>query len=474
MPPQRYPIEPDRNDQCLCGSGRKFKKCCASVYRDLPQPSGWREAFGKGDFDEALRLLRAEMCRYAIWHNSHTVPWLERDPDAAEQLLAIDILALGDYLSSLQDCYEAAGIREEFPGVLDRSASLIADHRWGHQILLQRTYWTLGAEWDRARGKELLDGLDLDEVTDAELVTVYLDVYSADLSAPETLDLCGRILRLTDEASYRLHYSVLKGILWIFLGEEEAGLSTIEEALQATEGADFDTSWGKHTRIGALQIVGVHRNDQSMLAQASEQCREILDSGGWSAGGRAALHQVLGDIAVHNGKLDDAVIQYRESLELDGTSAPVRISLARCYVALEETERAEEIFADLSSADLDEAERVDLVLAQAGLLFHPHSKSTKEEIRRALEALEPRFPIHREARDKFLRHLGDLGARDSRLASRLKEIWRRIGDYLILQPNIFGMGVDLKALGDTLLGTEPADTTAIVSSDTENSDQETA
>ena len=94
MPARKYPQEPNRNDPCLCGSGRKFKKCCGPLYRDLPRGSVWRVAFRDGDYERALAELRPEMCRYAIWHLSHTVPWYKDDPDAAEQLLAINILAL--------------------------------------------------------------------------------------------------------------------------------------------------------------------------------------------------------------------------------------------------------------------------------------------------------------------------------------------------------------------------------------------
>lgn len=451
MPARRYPHEPGRNDSCLCGSGAKFKKCCGPVYRDHPRDSPWRGAYREGDFETAIELLRPEICRYAIWHRSHTVPWHSEDPEGAEQLLEIDILALGDYLSWLQDCYRAADRIGEFDEVLDRFAALIDDPRWAHQVLLQRAYWALGSEWNRERGKELLSGLDLNKVSDPELLTVFLDVFSAELSAPETLELCDRILGLTEDPSYQLHYSVLKGILWIFLRETESAVSIIEGALDATQDEVLETVWGQSARIGAHHLLGAQQDDEEHLAKASQLCREALDVSGHSDEWRAYLHQVLGDIAVHLGNHETALEEYERSLKLDDL-VPVRISLVRCHLALGDVERAGEDFSVLEPSELDEEEHVDYVLARAGLLFHPHDGALRAELRKQLEALDPPFPMHREARDQLIRYAIELDAEGSGLMTKVKRVWESLGSYVILQPNFFGIGVDLKAMGDALLG----------------------
>lgn len=38
MPPIRRVNKPGRNEQCACGSGKKFKKCCAAPYTQRPAP----------------------------------------------------------------------------------------------------------------------------------------------------------------------------------------------------------------------------------------------------------------------------------------------------------------------------------------------------------------------------------------------------------------------------------------------------
>jgi SEC-C motif-containing protein len=45
--------EPGRNKSCVCGSGMKFKKCCAGTYSSEAYEL-FKDAFNKGDYEAAL------------------------------------------------------------------------------------------------------------------------------------------------------------------------------------------------------------------------------------------------------------------------------------------------------------------------------------------------------------------------------------------------------------------------------------
>ena len=64
-------FEPGRNDLCLCGSGRKFKRCCRSAYGS----NAGHEAFlnyNQGRYGEALGSCRAHITWYILCHRAHT------------------------------------------------------------------------------------------------------------------------------------------------------------------------------------------------------------------------------------------------------------------------------------------------------------------------------------------------------------------------------------------------------------------
>jgi hypothetical protein len=135
--PTRKLIEPKRNYPCPCGSGAKFKHCCGPEYRDLPTPVPVRAAIDRGDAAEALRLARREFTRYVIWYRSHTQLDMERGWDV-EEILRIDIRALGELLSRLRDCHALAGMDTEFGVVLEHVWDFVDDERWHQEVILAK------------------------------------------------------------------------------------------------------------------------------------------------------------------------------------------------------------------------------------------------------------------------------------------------------------------------------------------------
>src|SRR5437762_9106329 len=58
----RRPRAVGRNDPCPCGSGRKFKKCCATA--DVPAPPATAASTGEARFFEYMELVRGALIYY--------------------------------------------------------------------------------------------------------------------------------------------------------------------------------------------------------------------------------------------------------------------------------------------------------------------------------------------------------------------------------------------------------------------------
>ena len=90
--------EPSRNSECLCGSGRKFKRCCARTYKaDRPAVAAFA-AYNDERYEEALKICRADITQYTIQHKNHTEPLLRNEEahELVQALLFIDIRALSE------------------------------------------------------------------------------------------------------------------------------------------------------------------------------------------------------------------------------------------------------------------------------------------------------------------------------------------------------------------------------------------
>ena len=136
MNPLRKSITPGPNQPCLCGSGLKYKKCCASR---LPGSEHIGHEFMHlaklHDVERALLAARADITKYTIWHKSHTARGLfDETPISTESMWRTDVEALADYVERLLRMYWLANRRSELPAVLERLRSNIQSRAWHHKI----------------------------------------------------------------------------------------------------------------------------------------------------------------------------------------------------------------------------------------------------------------------------------------------------------------------------------------------------
>lgn len=132
--------EPSLKSPCLCGSGVKFKKCCASFYETSEREEPF-DKFNKGDYKDALRSCRLYITWYILCHRAHTVPFLESGSKESEELLEIDIKALASLVDLLRQCYEYTGKHKAFRQALSELRGAISDARWHSFIDYQRVLW---------------------------------------------------------------------------------------------------------------------------------------------------------------------------------------------------------------------------------------------------------------------------------------------------------------------------------------------
>jgi hypothetical protein len=103
--------EPDALDPCPCGGDQPFGVCCMQQLKEIKQDDGTevRKALQSGRAEEAERIARARVARYAIWVRQHTALSLNADRRFAKMLTPIDAHALEAEINLLETSASAAG-----------------------------------------------------------------------------------------------------------------------------------------------------------------------------------------------------------------------------------------------------------------------------------------------------------------------------------------------------------------------------
>jgi hypothetical protein len=397
--------EPARNEPCPCGSGKKFKSCCLQRYREERRVGGSGRALFEGRPLDALITGRLDFTRYVIWHRTHTEPFLDGRfplPEPIAEILDVDIRALGAMLDDLREAYDANGIRDTFPAVLDRVRDAIKDLRWTHRILYQKALWAAGRRWDEEAARQILKDLDIATVTDFDLVAFYLDIFGDTLGLTSTLAIVDHAVALAEWPGERLQYVVLKGMLLILLGDENAGRQLVTTAVAEYDGKgpeDLDIR-EKHLLGEALIILGSPTRDSTQLARARGLLRAGLRSEKLTDEGRSLFHKAVGDAFVGEDDYRAAGEEYLRSQ--DYKPSPIAmICLARCYARTSDTGRAVSTLQSIEYDALSVGEQYDHTICFAEVLLAGGDARHRDQVVDRLSQLDPPQPKHREIRDHF-------------------------------------------------------------------------
>jgi tetratricopeptide (TPR) repeat protein len=444
---------PPRNGPCLCGSGLKYKRCCAD---HLPgheqQGSRTRDLLAKKKFKEALLSGRADVTQYTIWHKSHTEPAVRAGMAKEGSILEIDIRALADYVEQLMYCHAKADMADEIPAVLDRLRSNINDPDWQRKITYLQAIHAIGPNWDREAGRRELKRLgSVAEDKDEEILALYLDLFGDNLSFSERLELVDRILTHSQEFSNRLHYRGTKAVLFLIIGDDGKAESELSAAVEEVRERRKEGPLGEYERhrfAQTLELLGALREDDTLLNEALQLYQELLKEEAFTSVGRANLHGLIGDTHRKKHEWAKARDSYLQALAI--ASIPIhRIFLAECFLQLDQLDEALKTFGEVKCDELQEPEQVDYAFTLSMLAIETGEQQRLESAKTLLKDLPLNDPLFRQQRDAILLNVQEaLASGASRsLVQRNRRLFARIAGflttYLVLKPSFMGMGVDV-------------------------------
>ena len=448
---------PLRNAECLCGSGLKFKRCCADNLPGFDIGKKARKAFSQGDYSVALTAIRADITQYTIWHKTNTEPVLRAKPEffttpGKKTLLEIDVGALSDHVESLQSCYQKLGRPDEFPVALERLRSNINHSRWHRRIIYLHALHALSPNWNEIAGQQELKKLgSMEAEADVEILQLYIDLFGSILGFAERQRLVDRVILIAEKEVDRLHYRCLKAIGYLMIGDQQGAELELSSALasyQASRNESSESLYEKHRYAMATELQGRLRNDFSLLDITIQLCSELLDSDKWTEAGRASVYRQLGDALRCKSEWGAAKDAYAKAIELQ--NLPIfKVFLAECLLHLDGPKVAASTLNSISIADLDTSEAIDYVFTFALVAIEGGEEETlksAEQLLRNRKIPEPYFQKHRETLllsiIDTLRN-GPSATRTQSARLILKGMVSTITRYLKLEPNIMGIGLNV-------------------------------
>jgi tetratricopeptide (TPR) repeat protein len=442
---------PAKTDPCLCGSGLTFGACCADRLPGFDRGKGARSALQASDWERALLLCRADITQYTIWHRRHTVPLIARHAPAVSKLLTTDILAMGELVDDLCFVYVRLGRQQEISPVLERLRSNISDPRWQRKVTYFHAFVRHSQEDDEGARAEFkkLEPISSSE-PDVEVLHLYVTLFGDQLSFSKRIEVCDQILRLTKSVEDRIQYNCLKAFNYLLIGDEDAARQALSAAVEGAGDRAALSLRGKTLLGNALALQATLTNEKEGFEEAARILTELAaDRDAWTSLGLASIEYDIGDCYRHAGKWAEAEQAYRRSISIHRNEVAA-IYLAESILEQDRAEEAAKLLDDVNQSELDRRGASDYAYAAAAIALALGDRSRLDSAIKMLEALTGLEPYFEQRRLSLMVQLQSAKATGKSEKAGWKEFLRDPGRalarYTILQPTLFGFGLNINAM----------------------------
>jgi len=439
-------FEPAGRENCLCGSGKRFKNCCKNGYPDK-HFDGW-SLFNNGEYKKALTSIRHHISWYRLCHMAHTVPFLKSNTPESKELLKTDIEALSDLTGMLLSCYAKCNIGDEFLYALSNLSGAINDDRWGIKIDYHKCIYFYAYKNQKEPAEEILKAYDWREVNDVDLLTVLLDIYSESLNQVEMINIAEKICDISDSPAIKLQYGNLIGIEYCLLNDLKKGIPIIQNTIAEYEKIPNEkrTYMGRHHLALSYMHLGELTGDGGYLNTAVINLQNEISTKSYSQIGEAQLLFDIADCLYHLGDIEKSLKTYDKSINLHQSGLTLLFK-ARVLIKIEKISEAREMLHNVNLDELTPPNIFDYAISKCYLAISSKVPSDISEGLELITSIKTNDPMFKDVIQDLLQQLYELkntGNGQKKAESALQKLNR----YVSLKPNFFGFGIDINAIID--------------------------
>lgn len=442
-------LEPKGRENCLCGSGERFKNCCKDEWRKYDYT---KKVNASDSPAQRLRYLRAHITWYRLCHMAHTVPLLKLKHYDGE-LLDVDIKALCELVQGARELYSECGIIELYPQMLGELTAAIDDVRWSWAVSCEEALFNLAIKNDYAAARAVLAKYKWQDIRSSELLEVYLDAYSDKMGHVDIITLASKVVELTDSESSRFHYRFLIAIQYFLLNESERAEILAREAVAAYEAIPVAERSVHGRRFLGMAVMQLGRilNDEAMLRNAIDLLVAEVDEKRYKSNAIADIWLQVGECYHILREFYMAEKLYHRSLSIEPTPL-ANVFLAELQVAMGRPERAKEILDALVPETMSNPNHFDYAIARCHVALFTKESSDVKNALGLIKKIVTKDPFFKDLIQSLMVALYELPAEKG--AAQAGSILAKINRYITLNPNVAGVGVNLNAMIDDYLNSK--------------------
>lgn len=440
--------ELNRNDLCLCGSGKKYKQCCLK-FIELTYDDYYAE-IDKCNYELAYNAINSELTKYLINVKRHTDFMLKENNAMALPLLKIDIEAIGEFFNNILFLVSKKGIDIDFITKINFISSLLDKKSWRERINSFILIYYFIIKRDDIRLNNEMEQIKIDEIEDIELIKLVLDIKSDNLGMGQELALIEKIIVSEKDVVIKAKYQFQKALVYILNNDNDTGLKIAKEAIEILDNSIIKEDYHLHVSAHIFSMYAQITSDNMYYHKAISLNMQIIKDDNLTDVGKAKNLIALGHTYYLLGDYESAV-KY-----LDDSKKIKYFHLADIYTAFVKIGKAEyesaiKILSQIVYDELEE-EKFDYLTAYSLCILNTKDVTNIDMINGYLNDIS--FDNHRyfdTIKMELLLELQKMSFNDAIKDEKVRLKWLDIlNKSIMLQPNFFGLGINLNNFIDMI------------------------
>lgn len=436
---------PGGKENCLCGSGFKYKNCCKDEW---PKYDYRVDDVSPRSPVQKLKKLRAHITWYRLCHSAHTVQDIRSGRDATK-MLELDLASMQEMTRNALALYKSCGCSDDYPLMLHQLSCAIADNRWAWFLCAEEALFFLVFKNNRSHARSVMAKFRWQDVESSEFLEVYLDVHSGRLGHVDMVAIASKVVDLTGCASSKFQYQFIIAVQYFLQNDSERAEKLARQAIldfEQTE-ADDRTDYGRVLLARGYMHLGEILANKEMLAKAIELLLLECSDERFTSKATADFLCDVGQCYFALEKYYLAEKYYSQSISTSA-SPLASVYLGKVQVYLGRLDRARGIFADLDLVKMSSANFFDYAIVVCELALRTKSSEDVSKALGMIKSVRTNDPYFMNVIKELIVALYELPRKS---ASRVESLLRAINKYVTLNPNFNGMGVDFNSMIDDYL-----------------------
>lgn len=437
--------------ECLCGSNRKYDRCCKPYIK-----MSWKDSEAYRtleNYDEEYCINNALMTSYISKIKANTEFFVEKGI-RNHPLLEIDKKAMKEFFDIFISMKAQGLISVDLISKFERIESFFKIKE-----LKEECYKAIGVqgiifETKRKKVKEILKKLDYKKIEDIELLMIYLELHLKEIEILERIEILKKITTsdIKDIEKLRYYILLIKILKDIDSDDYAKELEKIDEILE-----DIDiNNLSEGLLIEFLKNLVIYQifSERNVLDYLENKLliNDLEKNIGDDIELKIEYYRSIGEIYYMQHKYDKAIESIKKILELR-YDIWAYIDLARYYLENGDLESAFKIMDKLDPSTIPSYNKFDYFLTFGRIFLLKNNPKKAEELYEELENIKS-GKMEKDVLSSYLKELLNCykSFKDNKgNTEETSGILNTLNSIFELKPNFYGIGININAIFDKVI-----------------------